>query len=163
MRTLAAAVLALALFTSVVEAQEVTAAFSAYRALGIDDLDGSLPASVEIRLTIPFSDRFAVEPFATVGSSSIPRAVAEGFYGAQIRQRLRALTGSRGYAFVTYGAAGYYSRYGLDPPISGQFGFGLHTRLSRRLALRPEVVLVTLHVVPIGVRFVAGMSVNLAP
>jgi hypothetical protein len=143
-------------------AQELAAAVSAYRSFGIDDLNGALPLQAEVQVSFPLSDRFAFEPFVTVGSSQLRSGAVEGFYGAQIRQRIARLTTSSAYAFVTYGAAGYYSGYGIDPPISGQFGFGLHKRLSPRMALRPEVVLVTLHVMPIGARFLIGMSIDLA-
>jgi hypothetical protein len=83
------------------------------------------------------------------------------FYGVQIRHRIASLTREHVYAFATYGAAGYYSASGLNPPIIGYFGLGMHQRLSGRLAFRPEIQLVTFHIVPIGARYVAGMSVDL--
>jgi hypothetical protein len=63
----------------------------------------------------------------------------------------------------TYGVAGYYSSYDYDGPVIGHFGFGLRQRVSKHLAFRPEVQLVTFHVVQIGARFVAGLSVIGAP
>jgi hypothetical protein len=141
------------------EAQELTAALSAYAPFGIDDLDGQLPLSAELRVTIPISGRFALEPFVTAGADRSGRgARAEGFYGLQIRQRIVDFTNA--YLFATYGAAGYYSRYGYDGPIIGHFGLGLNRRISKHFAFRPEVHVVTFHVVPIGARFVVGLSVN---
>ena len=143
------------------DAQELTAALSAYGPFGIDDLDGGLPVSAELRFTMPMSDRLALEPFVTTGAPGGGRSAGrEGFYGVQIRQRIARLTGQSAYAFATYGAAGYYSKVGLGPPLIGQFGVGLHKRMSDRLAFRPEIQLVTFHVVPIGARFVAGVSVD---
>ena len=139
------------------EGQELTAAVSAYRPFGIDDLDGELPLSAEFRFTIAISDRFALEPFVTVGSQA---AGPEGFIGAQVRQRIVRFPNRNLYAFATYGAAAYYSRFGFCPPIIGHVGFGLHQRVSRFLAFRPEVQLVTFHVVPIGARLVAGVSLD---
>ena len=140
-------------------AQELAVALSAYAPFGIDDLDGELPLSAEFRLTVPISDRFAVEPFVTAGQSrSRSNGGAEGFYGLQIRQQIVRFTNA--YAFATYGVSGYYSRSGYEGPIIGQFGFGLNQRVSKYLAFRPEVHLVTYHVVPIGARFVAGLSVS---
>jgi hypothetical protein len=147
------------------EAQELTAALSAYSPFGINDLDGELPLSAEFRFTMSISDRFALEPFVTVGSHrSRRRAGPEGFFGAQVRQRIVRFTSKNVYAFATlfatYGAAACYSGFGSYPPVIGHFGFGLHQRVSDYLAFRPEAQLVTFHVVPIGARFVAGVSVD---
>ena len=143
-------------------AQEVTTSVWAYSPFGLDDLDGNLPLSLELRVTIPISDRFAFEPFVTAGRRRFPRGTSvEGFWGAQIRQRIVRLTGKHAYAFATYGAAGWYStRFGNDAVVIGHFGFGLHQHLVEHLAFRPEVHLVTFHVIPIGARFVAGFSVH---
>jgi hypothetical protein len=162
MHSIAAALLVVTIVATAADAQELTAAVSAYRSLGIDDLDAKLPLSVEIRASIPLSDRFALEPFVTVGSAErFIASGAEGFYGAQIRQRIERLTAGNAFGFITYGAAGYYWKRGGGPPILGHLGFGLHTPVSARLAFRPEVHLVTFHVVPIGERFVAGLSMDL--
>jgi hypothetical protein len=164
MRRIAAALFLTVALATPIEAQEVAAALSIYGPFGIDDLDGQLPPSVEVRFTVPLSDRFALEPFVTVGSRRDRRSDGhEGFYGAQIRQRIVRLTGQNIYAFATYGAAAYYSGYGSLPPIIGHVGFGLRQRLLEHLAFRPEVQLVTFHVVPIGARFVAGFSIGLGP
>jgi hypothetical protein len=162
MRRIAAALLLVIPLATPAKAQEVAAALSIYRPFGIDDLDGELPLSVEVRCTVPLTDRFALEPFVTVGSRRDRRSDGhEGFYGAQIRHRIVRLTGQNTYAFATYGAAAYYSGYGSLPPIIGHVGFGLRQRLLEHLAFRPEVQLVTFHIVPIGARFVAGLSMDL--
>ncbi len=159
-RIAAALFLAVALPTPA-HAQEVAVALSIYGPFGINDLDGKLPPSVEFRFTVPLSDRFALEPFVTVGSYGHHRSAGpEGFYGAQIRHRIGRLTGKDFYLFASYGAAVYYSGYGSSAPIFGHFGFGLRQRLSEHLAFRPEVQLVTFHVLPIGARFVAGVSID---
>jgi hypothetical protein len=157
MRRFAVAILLLTAVGAGAEAQELTVAVSAYRPLEVDDLDGRLPISAEVRLTVPVSARFAIEPFATVGSDSRRVADVEGFYGAQVRQRIVRLSTKNGVAFVTYGMAAYYSRYESIPPIFGHVGIGLHRRVAKYLAFRPEL-LVTIAVVPIGARFVGGLS-----
>jgi hypothetical protein len=152
--------LAVALATPA-EAQEMAVALSIYGPFGVYDLDGKLPPSVEFRFTVPLSDRFSLEPFVTLGSYRGRRSTSpEGFYGAQIRQRIGRFTGKDVYLFASYGAAAYYSRAGSSAPIIGHFGFGLRQRLSAHVAFRPEVQLVTFHVVPVGARFVAGVSIG---
>ena len=159
-RIAAALFLAVALATPA-HAQEVALALSLYGPFGIGDLDGTLPPSAEFRVAVPLSDRFSLEPFVTVGSYRERRAAGpEGFYGAQIRQRIERLTGKDVYLFASYGAAAYYSRSGSSAPIFGHFGFGLRQRLSAHLAFRPEIQLITFHVIPIGARFVAGVSIG---
>ena len=162
MRRVAATLLLVIALAAPAEGQALTVGLSAYRSFGIDDLDGELPLSAEFRVTVPISDRFALEPFIVAGShSSRRKAGLEGFYGAQIRQRIVPFTRKSSYAFVTYGAAAYYSNYSTfesPGPIIGHFGLGLRLRVSEHLAFRPEVHLVTFHVVPIGARLVAGFS-----
>ena len=156
-RVLATSLIVMAMSTAG-NAQELTVAFSAYTPFGLDDLDGELPLSGELRVTMPMSERFAIEPFVTAGRR-VDSLGTEGFYGLQIRQRIVSFTNA--YAFATYGVSGYYySRAGYLGPILGQFGFGLNQRIWKRLTFRPEVQVVTFHVVPIGARFVAGLSVN---
>jgi hypothetical protein len=143
------------------EAQEVTGSFWIYGPFGVDDLDGTLPPSAEVRLTLPLGGRFAIEPFVTAGVQG-RRSDVEGFWGAQLRHRVSALSREDIYAFATYGAAfHYHSRYGSSSIPAGHFGFGLQQRLAGRVALRLDAHLVTLHVLPIGARFAAGLSVNL--
>ena len=98
------------------EAQELAVALSIYGPFGINDLDGKLPPSLEFRFTVPLSNRFSLEPFVTVGSSRDRRSAGpEGFYGAQIRQRIGGF-GKDVYPFASYGAAAYYSRVGFLHP-----------------------------------------------
>ena len=161
MRTIASTILFATVLLGRAEAQELTLAVSHYSSFGLNDLDGRLPVSGELRFSLPISDRFALEPFVTAGSEQGGRrAGSEGFYGAQIRQRLRRLTSPSRYAFVTYGAAGYYSTSGAYPPVIGFFGVGMQQRISNRVSFRPEVQLISFHVVPIGYRFVAGVAVH---
>jgi hypothetical protein len=160
MRTIATGIVVLAL-TSPAAAQEFAAAVSIYQPLGIDDLDGDLPAMLELRLTVPFSGAIAIEPFVSAGMRRTrgPGTV-EGFYGARIRQRLWRPGGTGASLFATYGAAAYYSRFGSSAPVIGHFGVGLDQPLLGRVAFRPEVQLITFHVVPIGVRLTAGVSTS---
>jgi hypothetical protein len=125
--------------------QEVIVGAAAYRQYVTDDLsEFGRPLMAEVRFSFPLSDRFAFEPFIDVPSHMV---------GAQIRQRLVRFSTQKGsYAFVSYGVATF---------ISGHVGFGWHQRLSDRLAFRPEVRLVTFHVVPIGVLLAGGVSVRL--
>jgi hypothetical protein len=163
MRIMAPAFLFLMAMASGTAAQELTASVSGYGALGVDDLDGELPVSAELRLTLPLTDRFAIEPFVTAGShSNRRRDPPEGFYGAQIRQRFRRLSSGETAVFVTYGLGAYYAGGESTYPYLGHFGLGLYTRMSKRLSFRTDVQLVTFHVVPIGVRFVAGLSLDSA-
>lgn len=159
MRTLAIALLFVFSSSVVGEAQEVTAGISGYAPFGIDDLDGELPLSGELRGTIPLSQRFAIEPFVTAGTHGRrQRTDLEGFFGIQIRQ-LVGPPGS-GDLFVTYGIAAYYSRSRVEGPAIGHFGIGLRQPLLKHVAFRPEVHIVTYHVIPVGARFVAGLSVG---
>jgi len=160
MRTIAAAFFTVAILATPVAAQEITAAIAGYGSFGLDDLDGSLPIQLEVRLSLPLSSRLALEPFVSVGRSSSTAARNEGFYGAQIRQRIVRLTGPRAYAFVTYGVAGYYSDDNLGPPIGGFFGLGASHRITSWLSLRPEAMLVNYLFVPIGARFLLGITVD---
>jgi hypothetical protein len=155
-RTAAQFLLAMSLATAAA-AQGVTTSVATYGPFGVGDLGGDLPTSGELRLTIPTSTRFAIEPFATVGSG---RAGLEGLLGVQLRQLVAQLDNRRGHVFVTYGAARYYSRYSSDLGVFGVFGLGLQHRLTGYLAFRPEVQLVTFHVVPIGARLTAGLSLH---
>lgn len=162
MRRIAAALLLAITCAASAGAQEVAAGLSIYQPFGLHDLDGELPPSAEFRLTIPLSGRFALEPFVTVGQDANRSVGPEGFLGLQVRQRIVSLHNTPAYVFATYGVAAYYARYASLLPIIGQLGVGVHQRLSTRLAFRPEVQVVTFHVVPIGARFIAGLAVDLA-
>jgi hypothetical protein len=160
-RTISSVLLALTL-AATARAQGVTANVATYGPFGVDDLDGDLPSSVELRLSIPISKKQAVEPFATVWSfRKGPGGHFEGFYGAQIRHRIGPPRPDRnGYVFATYGAAGWYPLYGSDNGVFGLLGVGLHHRLAEHVSLRPEVQLVTFYVIPVGARFTIGLSMH---
>lgn len=163
MRSMFAAVVVTVGLAIPAAAQEVSAFVAVYGPFGIGGLDGGLPPSAEFRFSLSLSDRFTLEPFASVGSrKDRGSAGPEGFYGVQVRQRIAALTREDLYAFATYGVSSYYSRYGSQPPVIGHFGFGMHQRVSGRLAFRPEVQVVTFYVIPIGARLLAGVSLDLA-
>ena len=88
------------------------------------DLDislGGISAAPEVRLTVPWSPRFAFETVVMVtrrhyatpyydveGEKKLQSTHLEGVYAFQIRQRLEG--GARGgfESFVTYGGTGYY-------------------------------------------------------
>lgn len=162
MRPFVVALLCAAVFVPGARAQEVTAGLSSYSSFGLDDLDATLPLSGELRVTIPTSERFAIEPFFTAGHLRRGSRTTglEGFYGVQVRQRIERFRRPGTAMFVTYGVAGYYAQPGAEPPLIGHFGFGIRRRVFKALAVRPEIQLVTFHVVPIGARFVVGVSVD---
>ena len=134
-----------------------------YGTFDVGDLGGSLPPSGEVRLTLPLSDRFAVEPFVTAGRHQRRRLPGvQGFWGAQMRQRIAALSRDDLEAFATYGVAAYYDSHDSESPVPfGHFGFVLRLRLTAHVALRPDVHVITFHVIPIGARYSAGLSVDL--
>lgn len=153
--------LALTLATTA-RAQGVTASIATYGTFGLGDLDGDLPTSAELRLTIPISEKQAIEPFVTVRPfHKGPGSAFEGLYGAQILRRVGPpLADRNGYVFATYGAASSYPLNATDNGVFGLFGLGLHHRVTKHVAVRPEVQLVTFYVVPIGARFSVGLSVH---
>lgn len=146
------------------DAQEVTTSIWGYRPFPIGDL-GGLPPSLELLVTIPTSDRFAVEPFVTVGWRPTSRG-PEALLGVQVRQRLQRWTTENRFAFASYGGASSVplcsSMEGWEsyPAVFGQVGFGLHQLLSEHVAVRPEVQVMTYGPIPIGARFVIGLSVG---
>ena len=93
MRTIGVGLLLLTIESGTVgQAQELTFGVSAYTPFGIDDLDGELPVSAEARVTIPISDKFAVEPSITAGSDRRRvRPGLEGFAGPRYPRCLRVL------------------------------------------------------------------------
>jgi len=88
------------------------------------DLDislGGISAAPEVRLTVPWSPRFAFEtvvmitrrhyatPYYDVeGEKKLQSTHLEGVYAFQIRQRLEGGSRSGFESFVTYGGTGYY-------------------------------------------------------
>src|ERR1044071_1238176 len=88
-------------FANGAEAQELTLGVTTYAPFGLDDLDGKLPVSAELRGTLQISEKFALEPFITAGTTHWAAGrMTEGFYGLQVRQRITNTS-----AFITYGAA----------------------------------------------------------
>src|SRR5262245_31647339 len=154
MRELAVALLLVAAFTIAPHAQELTTALSISAA-------GSRPfPSAELRVSLPASDGFAVEPFMTLGSKQKPARGREGFYGVQIRQRVARLTTRGSYVFATYGLSAYYSNSCTHFPVIGQLGFGVRHGTSKNLALRSEVDVLTWTYYPVGARFTVGLSLT---
>lgn len=145
MRATVAVLLLTVGFARPAPAQELIVGPVGYRQYANEDLsDFGPPLMTELRASFPLSDRLDLEPFADVPSRMV---------GAQIRQRLARLTTDNGsFGFVSYGMASL---------IIGHVGFGWHLRISDRLAFRPEVRLVTFHVVPVGALVSGGVSVRL--
>lgn len=160
-RTAAEFLLAMSLAT-MGAAQGVTVSVATYGPFGVGDLGGDLPTSGELRLTVPASAALAIEPFATIWSRQVRsrQHATEGLFGVQLRQRVARLDNRRGQVFATYGAAGYYSSHSVGEGVFGVVGLGLHHRVTGYLAFRPEIQLVTFHVVPIGARLMVGLSIH---
>src|SRR5262245_47165522 len=160
MRRIARALLFGLVFATTATAQEATVAIWGYETFGVPAFDGSLPPSLELRATIPTSERFAVEPFISAGRRHTARGTStEGLFGVQIRQRLVGWTDEGGFVFASYGAATYgpFARLRPDmegwdvyPAVLGQIGLGLRRRLSEHVGLRPEIQVMTVGPIPIG-------------
>lgn len=131
--------LALTLATTA-RAQGVTASIATYGTFGLGDLDGDLPTSAELRLTIPISEKQAIEPFVTVRPfHKGPGSAFEGLYGAQILRRVGPTLADRnGYVFATYGAAGLRCGALLRVAVLSRSATGTGTRRDvRRAQTRP--------------------------
>ena len=164
MRRIAPLTFAILVWAAEALGQELTVSVASYQTFGIGDLGGDLPPMIDVRYGFPVSPRSVFEVFVAAGSErrGVRRRVEPfAFFGGQVRRRLYRLDSSAGHAFVTLGAAGFVSRWDFSPPIFGHFGVGLRRGVSSRLAVRPELQLVTFHVVPIGMRFLVGGSVDL--
>jgi hypothetical protein len=147
----------------------------------VDELGG------DVRVTLPFTPRFAFEGAGTIGRRQNDYSSrVEGFYIMQIKQRLIRAERGAFRPFLTYGVAGYYSHFSRpelhlpgpngslmtypaysqfehDPPLATLFGGGFQQRLSNRLALRADVQMMTLLYLPLGSRYSVGLSVALGP
>ena len=160
----------------------MTKFFPIYGDFSTDSLNES---SAELRVTVPFTPRFAVEGSTTIGqrgSEFFTRI--EGLYMVQIRQRLRHSADGAFQPFVTYGAAGYYAHVSqrqvvvpnpgggvyttpaysyteVDEPFAAVFGGGFQQRLGSRLALRADAQMVTFLYLPLGYRFSTSVSIPL--
>jgi hypothetical protein len=156
------------------------------REKGGDYTIGSSQPSINLRVTLPFTPRFAFEAFATISNSTSDSGLhrTDGLYVLEVKQRLVGAAGGRFHAFLTYGGAGYYARLRqeaftgtrpdgssfsiveysynhTDPPFFAVFGGGLQQEIGHRVALRTDVQMVTLLWVPFGVRLSAGVSLPL--
>jgi hypothetical protein len=158
MHKIAAVLLFVIALATTSDAQDLTTALS-ISSVG-SGISGPYP-SAEFRASLPISDRFAVEPFMTLGSKRNPARGSEGFYGVQIRQRIAYLTTRESFVFAAYGLSSYYSNFsnfGTEAPVIGQFGFGVRHRTSRYLAFRSEIDFMTWTYYPFGARFTIGVS-----
>ena len=136
----------------------------------------------DVRVTIPTSDRFAVE--ALIGRAPREGGVTRGLYGGQIKQTVRKWQSADVEPFLTYGLIGVFERYHLDeyqytsatgkvtvsqavtysyvyPPLIGLIGGGVQRRVAAHLAVRFEAQAVMALILPVGVRVAAGVSVPL--
>jgi hypothetical protein len=125
----------------------------------------------EVRVSVPMGDRKSIEAIGGVSAVRVDGDTV-GFYGVQIRQRLRREPGSHVQPFVSYGVIGviFSSRSGyqfgpggshtlVTPPFIGLIGGGAQRRITSRLNGRLEVQAVMALVVPVAVRLSAGVSV----
>ena len=128
-------------------------------------------AGPEVRVSAPIGDRKTIE---AIGGVSAVRVAGDtvGFYGVQMRQRLRRAEDGDVQPFISYGVIGVFinshsdHRYEAGPsstfatlPFIGLIGGGAQRRLTPRLNARLEVQAVMALVVPVGVRVSAGLSV----
>src|SRR4051812_22769421 len=158
MRKCVVTFLFVAALATAAHAQELTTALS-ISSLG-SGVSGPYP-SAEFRASLPMSEKFAIEPFVTLGSKREPARGPEGFYGVQIRHRIAYLTTRESCVFATYGLSAYYSNFsnfGSEAPVIGEFGFGVLHRTSRYLAFRSQIDFLTWTYYPLGARFTVGVS-----
>ena len=150
---------------------------------GGDMTVGASQPAIHLRATVPFTPRFSFEALTTISSSTTEPGFdrTNGLYIFQVKQRLGGATDQRSYAFLTYGAAGYYGRFHqnpvsvtlpggrqeniveytynqTDPPFFAVVGGGVQHDLGRRVAFRADAQLVTLAWHPVAVRLSAGIS-----
>jgi hypothetical protein len=122
------------------------------------------PSSVagpEVRVSAPMGDRKTIE---AIGGVSAVRVAGDtvGFYGVQMRQRLRHAEDGDVQPFFSYGVIGVFfnsSHTIVTAPFIGLIGGGAQRRVTSRLNARLEVQAVMALVVPVGVRVSAGVSV----
>ena len=96
---------------------EIGVGLSAYGRLNNDgrrellDTDDLYQPAVNLRVTIPITDRFAFEGLTTLGRRDAWYGNAvEGLYGVQIKQQFVMAGRPTLQPFVTYGLGGYYRR-----------------------------------------------------
>jgi hypothetical protein len=156
--------------------------FPNYGDFSTDSID---EPSVSLRVTVPFTPRFAFEAIATVGRRNDEYFQrTEGLYFLQVRQRFRRDPGHRFQPFITYGATGYHAHVKqrdvtirqpdgsvktyagfaykeFEEPIATAFGAGFQQRLGPYVALRADMQLVTFAWLPLGVRYSTSVSIPL--
>jgi hypothetical protein len=154
-------------------------------AYGDFDTDSLVEGSADLRVTLPFTPRFAFEAIGSVGQRSGQFwDRTEGLYLLQIRQRLRRTDSGPFQPFITYGAVGYYAHVTqhevrlpqpgggvytsprasyneIEQPIATAFGAGFQQRLGSRVALRADTQVVTFLYLPLGMRFSTTVSMPL--
>jgi hypothetical protein len=160
----------------------VTRFFPIYADSSTDSLD---EGSADLRVTLPFTPRFAFEGIGTIGQRGNEYwSRTEGLYLMQIRQRLRRTGSSPFQPFITYGAAGYYAHVAqrdvtipqrgggsyiipadsyneVDEPFAIAVGAGFQQRLAGYAAVRAEAQLLTFLYLPLGYRFSTSVSIPL--
>jgi hypothetical protein len=147
----------------------------------LDDLSRMVTA--DVRMTLPLTARFALEGIVTMRRDSAEFSHRTlGLYAFQIKQRIARGTSGSVHPFVTYGAAGYYSRISqqevvstlpdgrmevtpaavytdTDPPVTTLVGGGLQYEFARRVALRIDGQMLMFPVIiPTGTRLSVGVS-----
>ena len=144
--------------------------------------DSLAEPSANLRVTLPFTPRFAFEAIATIGQRGNEFwQRTEGLYFLQIRQRLRRDQRRPFQPFITYGATGYYSHFTqrdvpirqsdgsvktypgfeyteTEEPVATAFGVGFQQRLGAQVALRADAQLVTFVYLPLGFRISTSVS-----
>jgi hypothetical protein len=144
------------------------------------DEGGAALMMPNVRVTIPFGRRFAVE--GSVGFYHEFEQI-EGFYGVQIKQRMVRASSAQTEVFATYGALGWYSherartisytsyngtpetvrlpsRTDFQPPVIAVVGSGMERRVASRLAVRVDVQGFVCVVYPVaGARVVGSVSI----
>lgn len=142
-------------------AQELAVGISESRDFWRNDPNLNLPESLNVAVAVPLSDRFALEPFASRGWVRQPYGrEAQGLYGAQIRQRIARFSRPGTMVFVAYGVGGYYDGRAVRPPVATFITAGFRHSLFGAIAVRPEVQLVNLFVLPTTLRAVVGVSID---
>jgi len=123
----------------------------------------------DARVTVPISDRFAIE-----GTTSVTKHVTRSsekvviFYTIQMKQNIGRRTTSLGLQrFLTYGAVGAIERLSSPRHTSTQYsepgatvvGAGVEREVGRHIALRADAQLMTFLVIPLGARFTGSVSI----
>jgi len=143
-------------------------------------------ASLDGRVSLAASDRIAIEAFFSYGRRTLTDTYAgvgggrrqEGFFGFDIKQRLRATTRPGFHAFLTYGIEGFHVKTDwparrssngfvqlsesdgyVSAPGFPFVGGGVQKVLAHRLAVRGEATVAMFLWYPVGVRAVVGASV----